>query len=116
MPATYLDSGDYLRGIAAAVLNSGDIVFDAMLRAGVITSQTPIAIGQSYQAQAEGRYVVNAKSVDTFAAGALVYWDATLKEATSTVGANKVIGRADIAKTGGQTSVTVLLNSSGKSV
>lgn len=115
MPATYIDSGDYFKGVAAAALNSGDIVFDAMNRAGVITSQTPIAVGQSYQAQAEGRVSVNAKSADTFAAGALVYWDPVAKEATSTTTNNKVMGRADAAKTGGQTSVVVLLNSSGKS-
>lgn len=115
MGATYLDSGDYFTGTAGAALNSGDIVFDDMARAGVITSQTPIASGRTYKAQATGRYSVNAKTTDTFAAGALVYWDATNKEATSTAGGNSVIGRADAAKTNGQTSVTVLLNHQGKS-
>ena len=115
MPATYLNSGDYFKGVAGAALNSGDIVFDAQLRAGVITSQTPIASGQPYQAQATGRYSVNAKTADTFAAGALVYWDATAKEATSTSAANSVMGRADAAKTNGQTSMIVLLNAPGKS-
>lgn len=115
MYATYLDSGDYFTGTAAAELNSGDIVFDAMLRAGVITSQTPIATGKTYKAQATGRYQVTAKSTDTWSAGALVYWDATNHELTSTSSGNSVAGRADVAKTSGQTSNIILLNGAGKS-
>jgi predicted RecA/RadA family phage recombinase len=112
--ATFLSSDDNFQGVAAAILNSGDIVFDAMNRAGVVQGMAPVKVGQRYNAIAEGRFEVVAKSTDTFAADALVYWDATNKEATSTSTSNKVIGRADKAKTSGQTTVVVLLNNQGK--
>lgn len=115
MQAKFLNSADYFTGTAAAELNSGDIVFDAMNRAGVITSQTPIPSGKTYQAQATGRYQMPAKTTDEWAAGDLVYWDATNEELTDTASGNKVVGRADVAKTNGQTTNIVLLNSAGKS-
>jgi len=113
--ATYLDSGDYFSGTAAADLLCGDIVFDAQDRAGVITAQAGVLSGKTYKAQATGRYTVTAKSSDTWSAGALVYWDATNKELTSTSSGNKVAGRADVAKTGGQLTNIILLNAPGKS-
>ena len=113
--ADYINSDDYFDGTASAALACGDIVFDAMLRAGVITAMNGVANGATYKAQAKGRYRVNCKTTDTFTAGDLVYWDVSEAEATSTSTDNNVIGRADAAKTSGQTSVIVLLNSAGKS-
>lgn len=115
LQAEYLSEDDVITGTAAADLVSGDIVFDPMLRAGVVCGMTGVKTGKPYSATAKGRFRVKAKTTDTFAAGALVYWDATNKEATSTTTSNNVIGRADVAKTNGQTSVVVLLNSAGKS-
>lgn len=118
MPQAELVSNppDEFKFVAAANLASGDIVFDAMLRAGVVVGMTGVKTGKTGSAVAEGRFKVTAKVTDTFAAGALVYWDAALKQATSTSAGNSVIGRADAAKANGDTTVIVLLNHPGKSV
>jgi predicted RecA/RadA family phage recombinase len=113
--ADYLSDDDEFVGVAAANLESGDVVFDAANRAGVVTGMTGVKSGKRFSAVAKGRFKVKAKTTDTFAADALVYWDATNKEATSTASGNKVMGRADAAKTNGQTTVDVLLNNHGKS-
>ncbi len=115
LQAEYLSDSDEFQGTAAADLVSGDVVFDGMLRAGVVTGLTGVKTGKRYSATAKGRFRVKAKSTDTFALDALVYWDATNKEATSTTSGNKVMGRADVAKTSGQTTVDILLNNHGKS-
>ena len=113
--AEYLSDADEFVGVAAADLASGDVVFDAANRAGVVCGMTGVKNGKRFSAVAKGRFKVKAKTTDTFAADALVYWDATNKEATSTSAGNKVMGRADAAKTSGETSVVVLLNNHGKS-
>jgi predicted RecA/RadA family phage recombinase len=115
MLAQYLGDDDEFQGTAAADLPSGSIVFDAMGRAGVVAGLAGVKTGQRYSATAEGRFRVKCKSSDTFSAGALVYWDESESEATSTSSGNLVIGRADAAKTSGQLTVDVLLNSAGKS-
>lgn len=113
--ADYINDDDYFDGTASAALACGDLVFDTMARAGVITAMNGVANGDTYKAQAKGRYRVNCKVTDTFSGGELVYWDVSEAEATSTSTDNLVIGKADAAKTNGQTTVVVLLNSHGKS-
>lgn len=115
--AIYLSSGDYFKGTAAADLACGDIVFDEMGRAGVITAMNGVLTGATYQAQACGRYRVNCLSTDTVDASSdvLIYWDAGNSRATTTASSHNVIGRADADKADGETTVDVLLNSSGKS-
>ncbi|QDV23435.1 DUF2190 family protein [Aureliella helgolandensis] len=112
----YLNSGEYFKGVTpSGGLVSGNIVFDAMNRAGVITAQSGFVEGQTYTAQAVGRVEAPAKASDEWIAGALVYWDASNKEATDTVGSNKIMGRADVAKVADETTNVVLLNSPGPS-
>jgi predicted RecA/RadA family phage recombinase len=115
--AQYLGPQDEFEGIAAADLNSGDIVFDALNRAGVMTAMAGVKTGGRFRATTTGRFRVKAKTTDTFDADAsprpIVYWDATNKEATSTASGNKAIGRASADKTNGQTTVDVLLNELG---
>lgn len=112
----FIDSGDYFKGTTpSGGLASGDVVFDAMERCGIITAQSGFSEGQQYSAQACGRVQLPALSTATFAAGALAYWDATNKRLTSTSSGNKVAGKADVAKTSGQTTMIILLNSHGKS-
>lgn len=112
----HIDSGDYFNGTTpSGGLASGDVVFDGMDRAGIITAQSGFAEGQKYAAQTCGRVDVPAKSTDTFSAGDLGYWDATNNELTSTSSGNKVMGKVDVDKASGETRAIVLLNSHGKS-
>lgn len=108
--ADYINDDDYFDGTASADLACGDLVFDAGGRAGVITAMNGVANGDTYKAQASGRYTVAAKTTDTFSVGSDVFWDASEAEATSTATGNNWIGVADTAKTDGQTSVVTLLN------
>jgi predicted RecA/RadA family phage recombinase len=113
--AEYLSDADEFVGVAAADLVSGDVVFDAANRAGIVCGMAGVKTGKRFSAVAKGRFSVKAKTTDTFAADALVYWDAVNREATSTSSVNIVMCRADASKTSGQTSVVVLLNNHGKS-
>lgn len=112
----YIDSGDYFEITApSGGLSAGDVVFDAMNRCGIVTSLTLIAEGQKTKAQARGRVELPALSTDEWAAGDLVYWDAGNSRLTDTPSSHKVAGRADVAKTNGQTTNIILLNDPGPS-
>ena len=112
----YLNTEDTFQGTTpAGGLASGDVVFDAMERCGIVTALSGFAEGQTYAAVSRGRFQFPAKTTDTWAAGDLVYWDSTNKELTSTSVGNKVAGKADVAKTNGQTTNILLLNNHGKS-
>ena len=57
-----------------------------------------------------GIWDLKATTADTFAQGAVVYWDNDAKECTSTSSSNKLIGVAMAAKTNSQTTVRVRLD------
>jgi predicted RecA/RadA family phage recombinase len=114
--ATYLGPDDEFEGVAAADLVSGNVVINVDGRHGVITSLAGFRTGQRFRAQMRGRFRIDALSTDTFAANAVVFWDAVNRRCTSTAGANTRIGRAAAAKTSGQTSVEVFLNGLGPTV
>lgn len=109
MRATYLDTGDYFEGIAAANLASGDVVFAADGRAGVITAMEGVLNGKRFKAQASGRYRMIALTTGVWAAGALVFWDAANARVTNVAAGNRLVGYAEVAKTNGQTSNIVVL-------
>lgn len=111
--AMYQGPEDEFEGVAAADLVSGNVVIAADGRHGVITALTGFKNGTRYRAQARGRFRIDAVTTDTFAANAIVYWDATAKKCTSTTTSNTKIGRAYAAKTNGQTYVDVILNGLG---
>lgn len=114
--AMYQGPTDEFEGVAAADLVSGNVVVAADGRHGIITALTGFKTGTRYRAQATGRYRIDAVTTDTFAANAVVYWDAAQKTCTSTIGSNTKIGRAYAAKTNGQTYVDVILNGLGPTV
>jgi predicted RecA/RadA family phage recombinase len=64
--------------------------------------------GATVEGETEGVYDL-AKDASVFAAGDLVYWDDVAKKATSTVGANLLIGAAELAALTGGTTVRVNL-------
>lgn len=100
-------------GVAGSALASGDVVFDASGRAGVITVLSGVAAGQRYRASAEGRYSVPAATGTTFSANAIVYWNATTKLAQTTSAGDGVLGRSLKAKVSGELEVEVELNGKG---
>lgn len=111
--AQYLGPDIEFEGVAAADLVSGNVVIAADGRHGVITALTGCKTGQRYRATTRGKFRITAVSTDTFAANAVVYWDAGNSRCTSTSSGNTKIGRAATAKTSGETTVDVLLNGLG---
>lgn len=109
--AAFVRPADQIEGTAAAQLFSGDVVFVGAT-CGIVTSQSPIAVGERFRAQTTGVYDIKANSANTFAVDAQVFWDAANREATSTSAGNTLMGTAQVAKTAGQTTVRVKLNNS----
>lgn len=58
----------------------------------------------------EGVFTLPAKSTDTPAQGAALYWDDTNRELTTTVSTNKYAGFAYAAKASGETSMPIKIN------
>ena len=111
--ATYLGPCSEFEGTAAADLASGDVVFDASGRAGVVPTLSGVKSGNKYRASTRGRYSFPSASATTFAANAIVYWDATAGLAVAADAGDGVLGRALVAKTAGQLTVEVELNGQG---
>lgn len=105
----YLESGEFFEGTAAAVLTTGDVVFDADGRPGVITAMNGVAVGQRYKAQTSGVYSMKAKSDDVWAAGAILYYDLTNERLTDIPNAYP-IGRAAADKADAATTALVRLD------
>lgn len=69
-----------------------------------------IASGDRGEFSRCGQWHLKAASADTFAECANVYWDDNNKQCDSSSTGNTLIGIADEAKAGGETTVCVLLN------
>lgn len=102
----YICEGENIEFTAGADVKSGDPVVIGEL---VGISATDVANGAEGVASIEGVYVVKKKAADVVAKGALLYWDATAKEATVTAATNKVIGYAYEASGATVTLVSVKL-------
>ena len=116
MQATYLDTGDYFEGTAAANLASGDVVFAPDGRCGVITAMEGVLSGKKYRAQACGRYQMAADETSVWAAGADVYWNEADDELVATSAGNRFVGTAEVAKTSGQLTNIVTLKPPGNQI
>lgn len=66
--------------------------------------------GVSGEFETQGVFDIKAASADTPAVGALVYWDNTAKQITTTSAANSKVGVAVKAKVGGELTCRVRLN------
>lgn len=104
---TSIQAGNVLTLTAPYAVSSGDGLLVGLIF-GIATSAA--ASGATVETQVVGVASVKAATADTFAVGAAVYWDNTAKQMTSTVGSNTKVGVATVAKTNGQTTVTVRLN------
>jgi predicted RecA/RadA family phage recombinase len=75
-----------------------------------ITEYVTQHAGETYTAATEGVFTLAAKSADTPAVGAVLYWDATLSELTTTASSHNVAGYAYEAKASGVTTMKVKIN------
>lgn len=87
-----------------AVLSGGGLKIGNLFGVAANTQ----AIGDSMEMQVEGVFQIT-KDASVFAQGDLVYWDDVAKKATSTVGANLLIGGAELAQLTGDATVQVKL-------
>lgn len=104
----YLQDGDKpLTLIAPYTVASG-----AAAKVGNIfgVAVADVASGASGAFQPTGVFDLACVTTDTFTAGALVYWDDSAKNCTSTSSGNSKIGAATVAKINGPATVTVRLN------
>jgi len=72
------------------------------------------AISTQVETERLGCVTLPAVSANTFAQGALVYWDNVARNCTSTSASNRIIGTALVAKVGGTTTVQVTLDGAAR--
>lgn len=96
---------------AGGALDAGDVVLVGN-RCGVVSGSKPIAAGDDYTIQMTGVFNVKSKAADTPADGAIMYWDDTNKEATTTASTNKSIGLSVGGKAASATRSLIDLNAS----
>ena len=98
-----------------AAVAPGTIVKDVDGKAGVVQGNTNVPINGHRSIAVEGEYEVDSASATTLAVGSKVNFDPATQLAKSGVpaGAEFYIGRNRLAKTNGQTVMTVLLNDPG---
>lgn len=78
---------------------------------GVAT--TTVLSGATASFALEGVFKIDKTAAQTFAVGALVYWDNSAKSVTAVSTGNTRIGVAAVAAAGGDAQATVRLNSAG---
>ena len=91
----------------SAAIAVGDVV---VLGTRISIAKIDIAVGVLGSVGMGGVYELAAKSADSWAAGATLYWDATLLHLTDTAGANPVAGFAFAAKLALATVAEVMVN------
>ncbi len=107
MTTKFKQPGKVLDYVAGANIASGD---GLVIGAWVGVALADIANGAVGPVQIEGVFTLKKKSTDTFAAGAIAYWDATNKEITSTSSGNTAAGHAFNAAGSGATVIDIKLN------
>ena len=89
MKAVFYQDGKRIDIVQSGDIDSGDIVVIGEL-IGVQTNQ--IKKDEKGSVAVVGVFNVQKKAADTFTAGQKVYWDNTLKQATSTASGNTLMG------------------------
>jgi len=89
-----------------------DVVAGAGLLVGSIfgVAITDALSGASVEAAVEGVYTMAKVSAQAWTVGALIYWDNTAKNCTTTVGTNKLIGVAAAVAANPSSTGSVRLN------
>ena len=97
-------------GDTATVIAPGTVASGAGVKVGSIfgIAAYDAVLNDSLEVARKGAYDI-AKDASVFAQGDLVYWDDTAKKATSTVGANLLIGMAEVAAVTGGAVVSAIL-------
>ena len=102
-----IQDGQTIDYTASAAKLSGAVVVIGV-RIGVCVAD--IAIGETGSIETSGVFELPKKASDTFAIGALCYWDDTNKYITSTTTNNTLSGFATEAAAGADTVVRVKIN------
>jgi predicted RecA/RadA family phage recombinase len=98
--------------VAAAVLNPGDVVLRPDGSLGVVDGFDRIQIGQTFSAEPVRRCTVwefRVASADTWAAGALLYWNNSTRVVTTSASGTILLGNSVAAKTSGQTLAQIVV-------
>jgi predicted RecA/RadA family phage recombinase len=103
----YVQPGRVLDHVAAADIDSGDVVVMGQ-RIGV--AMTDIANGKTGAVAVEGLATLPVVTAGAIAQGALVYWDVADGEINASSGGNIPAGYAAKAKVSGDTTIVVQLN------
>jgi len=107
MAKNYIQPGEVLDHIAAAVLTSGTPI---LLGARLAIPLGNAAIGVPVSVQVKGVFAVAKVPANVVAQGALLYWDAAASRLTTTVGSNTLAGYAAAPAGNGATHVNIALN------
>lgn len=104
--ADYYQDGDVIDYTPSAAVAAGAVV---VLNDLVTVALRPIAANQLGAVAVEGVFSMP-KATGAIGQGALVYWDATAGNITTTVGSNKRAGKAARAAGSSDPAVLVLIN------
>lgn len=107
MTTKFIQPGLALDHTPGSNVSAGDVVVMGV-RVGVALAD--IASGEVGAVQVDGIFELPKLSTDVIAQGALVYWDTTPGEITTTVGSNVLAGYAAVAAGNGTTTCKVKLN------
>jgi predicted RecA/RadA family phage recombinase len=107
----YVQPGDTITFVPTVAHESGDVVVKGDL-IGISCGQYAIGATNA-EMKLTGCYRLAKVPADVIAFGASVYWDDTVNQVTTTVGANKLLGQAIEAAAAATTAVVVRLPSSG---
>lgn len=104
--ADYFADGDLIDYTPSSAVSAGDVVMLADL---FTVAPRPIAANKLGAVAVEGVFTV-AKATGAISQGAIVYWDATAGNITTTATNNKRAGKAAAAAASGDATVKVLIN------
>lgn len=103
----FIQPGDVLDVTAPRALTPGD---GALVGDTFGVSLTTSANGAAARIATEGVWAINKTAGQTFAQGALVYWDNTAFSVTAVSTGNRRIGSATVAAVGGDATAKVRLS------
>lgn len=107
MTKRFVQPGNVLDHTPAAAVNSGAVL---VIGARIAVALADIAADATGSVQVTGVFELPKKAADTVAQGALVYWDATNSQITTTASGNTLAGFAAHAAAATTTAVDVKIN------
>ncbi len=104
--ATFVQDGRFIDYTLSGTIAKGDIIISGVR--AFVANQAGVS-GDVISLDTEGVYDITKKAGDTPGVGALVYWDDTNNEATTTASTHKLLGHATVAALSGDATVRVKL-------